>query len=339
MSARDASLIALFLAVAWGCAADEPAAVDFAAVPNPETCRSGMVDVGAGRCCWPGQRWDADRRTCGGQADCPDGLFRVVALVLPEDCVQLDCPLGMSRWIAEGPCCWPGQWPLTVNGIVSDACHGQPACPFGSELADEGCRPTIRWIPIEAGTVPSPNRDEVSIGGGPFEIAQSPTTSWHYFACVQDGACPAPHQEKLGVAPRLGAPGTLSLPAVGADHDGAADFCAWVGGRLPTHAEWLYASMAGDSRQRAFPWGDEPHEVHFRDELWRQVCTDPVPLTPRGLCGVVTATPELVVDGFSGSDVIEGDWAKFVPAAGYGRDFALGSPFRCIRDVPAPPAR
>jgi formylglycine-generating enzyme required for sulfatase activity len=33
-------------------------------------------------------------------------------------------------------------------------------------------------------------------------------------------------------------------------------FCAWDGGRIPTEAEWEYATAGGDEN-RLFPWGDD----------------------------------------------------------------------------------
>lgn len=91
-------------------------------------------------------------------------------------------------------------------------------------------------------------RRRVEISG--FSIAKYPVTNAQYREFAErTGASPSPFvaEEQFGGDDN---------PVVGITWDDARAYCAWVGGRLPSEAEWEYVAKGGE--KRIYPWGDEP---------------------------------------------------------------------------------
>ncbi|CAK0741916.1 formylglycine-generating enzyme [Gammaproteobacteria bacterium] len=95
-------------------------------------------------------------------------------------------------------------------------------------------------------------RREVEIS--PFQITAYPITNQNYRNFLQSTGYRKP--------PFLDSPefGPDDHPVVGVSWDDAREFARWVGGDLPSEAQWEYAARSGQriSQGSVYPWGSEP---------------------------------------------------------------------------------
>ena len=153
-----------------------------------------------------------------------------------------------------------------------------------------------------------------------FQMAKTLVTNRQYRACMDAGACTAPADcgessvLRAERDPRLdpeappapsGALKGADYPVVCVDWDQAKAFAQWVGGRLPTEAEWEYAARSA-GKDRKYPWGDEDPTC---DRVVRKGCTEgtmpvcskPLGNTEQGLCDMASNVWEWTQDWYHDS--------------------------------------
>ncbi len=146
-----------------------------------------------------------------------------------------------------------------------------------------------------------------------FEMTRSEVTVGQFAHCVAAGAClePGTDLDDGGhVYCNWGRPDRYGYPVNCLDWELSATFCAWVGGRLPSEAEWEYAARSR-GRDILFPWGDDEPSCEraiFNEggvgcgtrSTWA-VCSLPLGNSDQGICDLVGNVWEWVADRYHGT--------------------------------------
>jgi CRISPR-associated DxTHG motif protein len=178
-----------------------------------------------------------------------------------------------TRWSSE-----VGKFRLTVQEVRNDIQHAgfqsQPKEPawFNARLDAllERWQETVDAVPV----TPSPGSTAPA-----YWMTRAPITNVQYRRAVTAGVCGQPAGRH---AERLMDPQYAHHPVVQVTRADACAYASWVGGRLPTDAEWTWAAQGSDGRR--WPWGNQrPDETRANCRPHGPGGTTPVGAYPQGV--------------------------------------------------------
>jgi formylglycine-generating enzyme required for sulfatase activity len=167
---------------------------------------------------------------------------------------------------AATPAATPTQPPPTIDTTVPPTLEPPTAVPSPTlvpvNLAGPEAGAEMAWtdgsvlVHVPAGQFTMgaalPDAPQRTVNLDDYWIYKTEVTNSMYAFCVSVGACAPPVQE---VGTQLyDNPVYANYPVVGVTWDMAANYCAWIGGGLPTEAQWEKAARGSQGSQ--FPWGD-----------------------------------------------------------------------------------
>lgn len=245
-------------------------------------------------------RWiDAFRSyRSASELDPDDGDVRVALVAAADELVErvpldLEAEVELLRWFAE-----TGRW----DELAATVDRSMMPVPAGAALmGDEG-----------GGVDERPER-EVYLDA--FRIDRYEVTNAQYLRYVDAALGRAPVHWVEGRPPG----GTEDHPVVGVSWPDADGYCAWVGKRLPSEAEWERSCRGSD--ERTYPWGDEwdptlanvtAWPMPDRDDAWPILAAGPPggarPFTEAVGSRVAGASPHGVCDLVGNASEWLRDW-------------------------------
>lgn len=156
--------------------------------------------------------------------------------------------------------------------LVVGAAMALAGCSNGSRKTDQGSGPippgelmearvSVQAQDVQVGFARGRIRQTVSVDG--YRISKHPVTLGEFGACVRSGVCSAPPEGACTKprslrtldGPNWGTEAPEDVPVTCAGVGNAERYCGWLGGSLPTEAQWFLAARG--SGVTRYAWGDE----------------------------------------------------------------------------------
>jgi formylglycine-generating enzyme required for sulfatase activity len=185
-----------------------------------------------------------------------------------------------------------------------------------------------------------------------FWIDQTEVTNSMYEICRLSGACPPVIKFSFTRQVYYRDSQYANYPMMFTYWDEANAYCQWVGGRLPTHAEWRMAAVGTDGR--IFPWGDSPPSSSllnfYGNEIGDTITVGSYPegVSPYGVYDLLGNVSEWLDDCFiseGGPQGTNGEYCGYAGGSAIERMFiylvypgfdnpggSIGQGFRCVMD-------
>jgi len=168
-----------------------------------------------------------------------------------------------------------------------------------SEVLDTLRQIELRATDFRPARVSDIEREKVRVGGGEYFMGSPPTSSNSneiparriVLDEFEIDAYPVTNKEYREFTKSSGNPdaplsddpvfGRDDLPVVGLTYEEAEKFARWMGGELPTEAQWECAARAGE-KFAEYPWGNDEPNASYANIGSVHNCTTPVAAHPAG---------------------------------------------------------
>lgn len=166
---------------------------------------------------------------------------------------------------------------------------------------------TLEWVSFSDGsfdmgsTQALPEQPVHGVTVAAFDVTRTEITVAEYLHCVQAGPCSLPGV--LSTDCYWNQSGFLDYPINCVSWEQSVAFCEWVGGRLPSEAEWEYAARSA-GQAMTYPWGEDSPTCDLTVAVGcaltipQPVCSKPLGNTFDGLCDMAGNVHEWVQDSW-----------------------------------------